>query len=403
VECDYGKGTGIVMGYYDGNTVTAWWNYAQHYALSDNFSGTMFGPSSVGAINLVAGTTSGLTMEAYPSGTVVSTTGTVANGATTGVLIGDVDPWYDDCSSSTRGKITNGGQNIGDLLNKAGVTWGCFQGGFAPTNGLTQPAVCGSVTSASASVALPSAAGNVTDYVPHHEPFQYYPSTSNPHHLLPTGPIGTTDQANHQYDLSVFTWALSHGELPAVTFIKPKKFQNAHPGNSDPLDEQTYLTTAINAVMNSKYWDDTAIIVTYDDSDGWYDHQMDSIVNQSSASDDALATSGSCGTTPVNGNPGRCGYGPRFPMIVISPYAKANYIDHRAADQSSITRFIEDNWLPEGTFIGGDSSDVKAGSLFGFFDFDQNHDRNGKLILKTTTGEIVPDQDHHHDHDHGDW
>ena len=77
VECDYGHGTGMVMGYYDGNTVTAWWNYAQHYALSDNFYGTMFGPSTVGALNLVAGTTSGLTV----TGTA-STAGTIANGAT---------------------------------------------------------------------------------------------------------------------------------------------------------------------------------------------------------------------------------------------------------------------------------------------------------------------------------
>ncbi len=418
VECDYGQGTGIVMGYYDGNTVTAWWNYAQHYALSDNFSGTMFGPSSVGAVNLVAGTTSGLTME-DPNGTAVNTVGTIAGGLATGVLIGDEDPWYDDCSSSTRAKVTNGGLNIGDLLNNAGLTWGWFQGGFAPTNSPATPAVCGSATNASASVALPAAAGNVADYVAHHEPFEYYPSTSNPHHVPPNSTIGTTDNANHQYDLSLFTTALNNGELPAVTFIKPKKFQNAHPGNSDPLDEQTFLTATINAVMNSKYWDDTAIIVTYDDSDGWYDHQMDSIVNQSdSRSDDALATftpavmsgstvitpaSGTCGVTPAGGAPGRCGYGPRFPMIVISPYAKANYIDHRTTDQSSILRFIEDNWLPEGTFIGKDSSDVKAGSLYGFFDFAQNHDRNGKLILKTTTGEIVPDQDHHHDHDHGDW
>ncbi len=54
---DYGKGTGVVMGYFDGNTVTALWNYAQHFAMSDNSYGTMFGPSTVGALNLIAGTT----------------------------------------------------------------------------------------------------------------------------------------------------------------------------------------------------------------------------------------------------------------------------------------------------------------------------------------------------------
>ena len=49
------------MGYYDGNTVTALWNWAQHYAMSDNFYGTMFGPSTVGVLNLVAGSTTNFT------------------------------------------------------------------------------------------------------------------------------------------------------------------------------------------------------------------------------------------------------------------------------------------------------------------------------------------------------
>ena len=143
--------------------------------------------------------------------------------------------------------------------------------------------------------------------------------------------------------------------------------------------------TAVNAIENSPYWKDTAIIVTYDDSDGWYDHQMDTVVNQSSSpKDDALAGPGACGTTPEGGNPGRCGYGPRLPLIVISSYAKSNYIDHRMTDQSSVIRFIEDNWkLPR---IGGDSNDFKAGSLFGFFDFDSCAPR---ITLDPATGQVV--------------
>ncbi|MGO8793036.1 MAG: phospholipase C [Terriglobia bacterium] len=378
VECDYGHGTGLVMGYYDGNTVTAWWNYAQHYALSDNFYGTMFGPSSVGALNLAAGTTSGLTVTGLSN-----TTGTIANGATSGVLIGDIDPGLDDCSTSSKhATVTGAGINIGVLLNDANITWGWFQGGFAPTtayNGTTvTKAVCGST-----STGIPPSA--ITDYVSHHNPFDYFAQTANPHHLPPTGPIGKTDQANHQYDLSLLLTSIAEGNLPAVSFVKAKAFQNGHPGNSDPLDEQTWLVTAVNAIENSRYWNDTAIIITYDDSDGWYDHQMDTVVNQSSAQDDELAGPGSCGTTPDGGNPGRCGYGPRLPLIVISRYAKSNYIDHRMTDQSSVIRFIEDNWkLPR---IGGDSSDVKAGSLFGFFDFD--HHSAPRITLDTTTGQVV--------------
>jgi phospholipase C len=384
-ECDYGHGTGLVMGYYDGNTVTAFWNYAQHYAMSDNFFGTMFGPSSVGALNLAAGTTTGLTV----TGTS-STTGTIANGAQSGTLIGDIDPGYDDCSTSSKhATVTDGSINIGVLLNNAGITWGWFQGGFNPTNGTTQPAVCGSTSTSPLILATPGLTPEaVTDYVSHHNPFDYYSATANPHHLLPTGPIGTTDRANHQYDDSVLLKAIADGNLPAVSFVKAKAIQNGHPGNSDPLDEQTWLTTVVNAIEGSQYWDDTAIFITYDDSDGWYDHQMDTVVNQSdSTPDDYLTDVGFCGTTPAGGSPGRCGYGPRLPLIVISPYAKSNYIDHRITDQSSIIRFIEDNWgLPR---IGGDSNDVKAGSLFGFFDFDDHAQRAPQLILNPTTGLVV--------------
>ena len=91
----------------------------------------------------------------------------------------------------------------------------------------------------------------------------------------PTKPITSTISACFFGD---------HGrQLAFRSFVKAKKFQNGHPGNSTPLDEQTWLVTAVNAIENSKYWDDTAIIITYDDSDGWYDHQMDPIVNQSSS------------------------------------------------------------------------------------------------------------------------
>jgi phospholipase C len=376
---DVTSGPGIVMGYYDGNTTTAMWNWAQHYAMSDNFYGTMFGPSTVGVLNLVAGTTSNVTItgESSASGTIAG------GGPTSGTLIGDIDAGYDDCSTkSTHGTTTD--PNIGILLNAKSITWGWFQGGFAPTslyNGTTvTKSVCASESSNSA-----TGLSDVTDYVSHHNGFAYNALTANPHHLPPTGPVGYTDQANHGYDLSLFLSAISDGTLPSVSFVKAKAFQNGHPGNSTPLDEQTWLATAVNAIENSKYWDDTAIIITYDDSDGWYDHQMDTVVNQSSSSaDDDLSAPGACGTTPTGGAPGRCGYGPRLPLLVISKWARVNYIDSRMTDQSSVIRFIEDNWGVGR--LGGDSNDVKAGSLLGMFDFDH---AAKKVIVDTGTGEPV--------------
>jgi phospholipase C len=389
---DYGKGAGVVMGYFDGNTVTAIWNYAQFFAMSDNSYGTMFGPSSVGALNLIAGTTATATLfPTRPNGSAASASGNIANGATTGPVIGDPRPAGDECVLTNPGlqgtnTVSIVGTNVGDLLNAKNVTWGWFQGGFAPTSyDSLNRAVCGSHH---AGLAGDDAVETVGDYIPHHEPFQYYTSTQNLHHVQPTNVslIGTSsDGANHQYDLSAFWAALGHNNLPAVTYLKAAAYQDGHPGYSDPIDEQNFVVGVVNAIAESHYWNDTAIIIAYDDSDGWYDHVLGPVVNQSAVADDALAGPGNCGVATAVGTQGRCGYGPRLPLLVISPYAKQNYVDHRATDQASILRFIEDNWSLGR--IGNDSTDVKSGRLNGLFDFDDNH-RAPRLILNIADGTV---------------
>ena len=69
--------------------------------------------------------------------------------------------------------------------------------------------------------------------------------------------------------------------MPAVSYLKAAEYQDGHPGYSDPLDEQTFLVNTINQIEQSKYWKSTAIVITYDDSDGWYDHQVMPVVNGS--------------------------------------------------------------------------------------------------------------------------
>jgi len=173
-----------------------------------------------------------------------------------------------------------------------------------------------------------------------------------------------------------------------VTYLKAAAYQDGHPGYSDPIDEQVWIVGVVNAIMNSPYWKDTAIFILYDDSDGWYDHALGPVVNQSAVSDDELASSGSCGSATTT-TQGQCGYGPRQPLLLISPYSKRNYVDHRVTDQSSTLRFIEENW-DLGT-IGGNSSDVKAGRLNGMFDFDDEN-KAPRLILDPATGVILPNQ-----------
>jgi len=361
----------LPMGYYDGNTVTALWNYAQDYAMSDNSFGTTFGPSTPGALNLISGQTHGTIPASLPEVT--------ENGSD----IGDADPTYDDCSGKTTIAMQSTNKNIGDLLNAKGVTWGWFQGGFAPTMMKEGKAVCGS--------SHKNIGGEtVADYSAHHEPFQYYASTSNPHHLPPSSPsmIGRSDQANHQYDLSAFYTALHMRELPSVSFLKAAKYQDGHAGYSDPLDEQAFLVHVIDELQSSPDWSSTAVVISYDDSDGFYDHVQGPIVNSSASPADQLNGPGKCGKgTPAGGYEDRWGYGPRLPLMVISPWAKHDYVAHSVSDQSSILRFVEDNW---GTGrIGDGSFDAKAGPLNNMFHFDHPRHQGEKLFLSETTGEPV--------------
>jgi phospholipase C len=380
--------TGLVMGYYDGNTVTALWNYAQRYALNDNSYDTNFGPSSPGAINLVSGQTNDVVDQVNASGDIV------ADGAGGYTLISDADPIGDVCSTTTGATVQLGGQNIGDLLNTKGITWGFFEGGF--NLNLTNPnGTTGCKRSHTSSVT------GVTegDYIQHHEPFQFYASTANPKHLRPTSTsmIGETDQANHQYDVDDFYTAVNAGHFPAVSFLKAPGYQDGHAGYSDPLDEQAWIVSVINFLEQRPEWSSTAVVIAYDDSDGWYDHQMSPIVNQSETADDALTASGQCGSSTntvlagVNAAhvQGRCGYGPRLPLLVISPYARKNYVDHTITDQSSITRFIEDNWLGSERITG--SFDAIAGTLNNMFDFS-NESSSGLYLLDPNTGLVTADK-----------
>jgi phospholipase C len=368
-----GCGSDGVMAYFDGNTVTALWNLAQNFAMSDNSFDTTFGPSTPGALNLVSGNTHGaIPADLKDRDEPISVQGTV---------IGDADPQFDDCSSSTGGLLAMSGRNVGDLLNAKNIPWGWFQGGFRPTGNRDGKAVCGAKSTNLAGREVP-------DYSPHHEPFQYFPQTANPHHLPPSSVdmIGRTDQANHQYDLADFFEALSGDRLPDVSFVKAKRYQDGHAGYSNPTDEQAFLVGLVNTIGASRYWKDTAIIVAYDDSDGWYDHVMPPIVKGSAVADvDALNGAGKCGNASSADYPARCGYGARLPLLVISPYARVNFVDHAVTDLTSILRLIEDNWSLGR--LGDQSYDEVADPLDTMFDFE--HPAANAVILDAETGEVV--------------
>jgi phospholipase C len=462
----------LVMDYYDGNAVTAQWNYADHYAMSDNSWETTFGPSAPGAINVTSGNTGGVDMgHTANNPSISSATAPNADITPDGTggysLTSDAQPYWDDCS--TRDAVALSGKNIGDLLNAAHISWGWFQGGFAPTTtfadasaavghsgqptatfipdefsgsftgknvptGASNQALCDAVHPVG--VALGETAtthqfGFKDDYIAHHEPFQYYASTANPHHLAPTAltAIGTDtqtftggvpqfDTANHNYDTSEFdqlvagiaNGSLPATALPAVTYLKAPGYEDGHAAYSEPADEQAFIVKEINALEATPDWSSTAIIVNYDDSDGWYDHVYSGVTNPSLAGADNLTNtktgpinasnpaSGQCGpspqtTSPLGGQQGRCGFGPRLPMLVVSPCAKQNVVDHNWSDQSSIVNFIEYNWhLPSiaGSFDQAlKAQDKKEGipfDLAGLFDFTKCD--APALKLDPTSGEI---------------
>jgi phospholipase C len=461
-----------VMDYYDGNTVTGLWNYAQHYAMSDNSFGTTFGPSSPGAINLASGNT-GNVDTAHQANSPSISTSTSPNGDITSdgkggySLTSDAQPYWDDCS--TRDAVALKGTNIGDELNAAGLTWGWFEGGFRPsesyqaaltaTGHTGQPTstfiadefknagfqsqvphssnqgLCDAVHPVGVAVGGTGQYGYKDDYIPHHEPFQYYASTANPHHLtVPTSQNGQDtlaglksigsdtqsyangtpqfDTPNHSYDTSDFDQlvsAIDNGELPssalpAVNFLKAPGYQDGHGAYSDPADEQQFVTREVNALMQTPDWSSTVVLVNYDDSDGWYDHVYSGVSNPSSSPADnltptnlTLPTSGWCaadkpGATALAGEQGRCGFGPRLPMMVISPFAKKNFIDHNLSDQSSIINLVEYNWGLPGIPGSADQllakRDRKHGRPFdlaGMFSFRGTP--NGQLILNPSTGQ----------------
>jgi phospholipase C len=116
-----------------------------------------------------------------------------------------------------------------------------------------------------------------------------------------------------------FYTAAKSGQLPNVTWIAPSQMDSEHPP-ARVSDGQSYVTGIINAVMNSPDWSSTAIFLSWDDWGGFYDNVAPPKVDEN-------------------------GYGIRVPAMVISPYARAGYVDHQVLSQDAYLKFIEDRWL----------------------------------------------------------
>ena len=268
----------LSMKYYD-NTIsglasdnTSWsianlWSYAQQYALADNFFASAMNSEPAQEFYLVAATPFDLT--------------------TASSL-----PYYDPCSAVEQQKDGNAGHiaapltatMLGDQLTAAQVSWGYYQSNYAN-----------------------SQSGTCTNYQPQENPFQYFTSTQNSSHI-------------QNFTLASFQSDLNNGSVPSVLWIQPDGQQDMHPGSGNVMDGVEFLSNVVQDVQNSSIWQNSAIIVLWDESGGWYDH------------------------VPPPQLANTEGLGARVPVLVISPYAKINYISHQQMDFVSILRFIQWNW-----------------------------------------------------------
>jgi phospholipase C len=307
---------GLTLGYYNA-TVLPEGQLAKQYTLADNFFHAAFGGSMLNHFWLIAGATpqwpsapASLVAQVGPDGALVK------DGAVTpdGYLVNTAFP----ANGPHPATITDTAQlvppltlpTIGERLDEKNIAWGWFSGGW---------------TAAAAGHPDPLFQFN-------HQPFAYFAKYAN----------GTPGQAAHLHDEQDFLRAVQDNTLPAVAFVKPDGADNEHPGYAELARGQQHVAELVQAVQQSAAWGDTAIIVTYDESGGFWDH-----------------------VAPPRGD--RWGPGTRVPAIVISPYAKKGYVDHTQYDTTSILKLIEERWglAPLG------ARDAAASGLDNAFDFSQ--------------------------------
>ncbi len=262
----------VSMGHYDNATpgISMLWNWAQQFALADNFFPSVMGDAPSNQLYLVAAADNG-----EP---------------------GTLQPFFPPCNTEVKASSGYTFQHVGDQLEAKGMKWAWYQENV----------------------------GDCTTYVAQENPFQFFTDTHSSASIR---------------DFSDFSPDLHAGNLPDLTFIQPGPTHSMHPG-SGPIDSSiNWLDCLIRQIQASTVWPNTAIVVIWDSSGGWWDHVP---------------------PPQIDGQ----GYGPRAPMLVISPFAKRNYISHVQMDDVSILKFIQKTFglapLNARNQLGSDISDMFA-------------------------------------------
>lgn len=305
---------GLVMGYQDTRN-TGLWKYAQTYTLADNFFQSAFGGSFLNHIWMACACTP--RYENAPSNMVAvldKNGNMLKDGQVTpdGYAVNTIQSVYQPHAA----KITDTKKllppqiapTLGDRLSEKNISWAWYSGGW-------NDAMAGKPDES---------------FQFHHQPYAFFKNYAD----------GTPEKAAHLKDKDDMLVAIQNNELPAVTFYKPLGKNNQHPGYADVISADKDVVDVIQRIENSPMWGKTAIIVTYDENGGLWDHVAPPKVD-------------------------RWGPGNRIPVIVISPFAKRGFIDHTQYDNTSVLKLIENRFNLEPLT----ERDAKADGLSNAFAF----------------------------------
>ena len=346
---------GLVMGYYDGSSMRMW-KLAREFVLADNFFQAAFGGSFLNHQWLICACTphdphapaslrtqldeggrlrrrgnipSALDGPLWfledrysPDGYAVNSVQPPYQPSAIRPAAGG-DPRYADPAGSPLPPQTT--KTIGDTLSAKGISWAWYSGAW-------KLALEDGMKPSGKHEVIYNAEKGSPDFAPHHQPFNYYARFAP----------GTADRERHLKDYLDFVEAIDRGTLPQVAFYKPEGVLNQHPGDADLLAGDRHIAEVIARIRASTLWAKTAIIVTYDENGGFWDH-----------------------VAPPKGD--RWGPGTRIPTIIVSPWAKKGYVDSTPYDTTSILKFITRRFGLEP--LPGVRENM--GDLTGAFDFSQ--------------------------------
>jgi acid phosphatase len=321
---------GLAMGYYDGSSLPLW-QWAKDYVLADNFFMGAFGGSFLNHFWLVCACTpedrdapAARRVQLDERGWLATRPGSPASVLSGAPMFMDGEvtpdgysvnttqpPWQPSRVPPARDGDPRGTdprrhalapqshKTIGDTLSAKGVTWAWYAGAWnaAVQDGMQAPEAPRRI--------ITTRANGAPYFAPHHQPFNYFARFAP----------GTADRERHLKDYTDLLAAIERGSLPQVAFYKPQGTLNQHPGYADVLSGDIHIAELLSLIKASPLWSSIAIIITYDENGGFWDH-----------------------VPPPAGD--RWGPGTRVPTLIVSPRAKRSFVDHTPYDTTSIIKLI---------------------------------------------------------------